>query len=116
MQFGSIISHLVRPLLRRALIALALGIFALIAVYHFTSAGNIALAGEYGDLNARLIIGGIYAALALILLIVLWVMRSKPARSAGAPTLQKPREMQLVMLMEAVMLGYALARKSERAR
>jgi type VI protein secretion system component VasK len=109
-------NHLVGRLLRRALIVVMIGICAIIAFYHFTIAGNIALAGQFGDLDARLIIGGLYAAAALISFAILWAMRGKSARPAGAPALSNPREVQLVMLVEAVMLGYALARKGERAR
>src|ERR1051325_5648443 len=115
MRIDNIISaatdQLLWPVLRRILVALAFGVLAAIAVYHLTIAGTIALAGEFGDLNARLIIGGIYAASALISLIVLWVMRGRPAKLADTPALQHMREMHLVMLVEAAMLGYTLARK-----
>ena len=107
--------HLLGRMLRRALVVAVMGICAFVAVYHFTIAGPIALTGQFGDLNARLIIGAVYAAMALISLVILRAMRSKPAGSA-TPALSKPAEMQLVMLVEAVMLGYALARKGERAR
>jgi len=124
MRLDSIISaatdRLLWPLLRRALVALAFAILALIAIYHLTIAGTIALAGEFGDLNARLIVGGIYAVLALVSLIALWAMGGKPAKSTRAPTLQNPREKQhekqLAMLIEAAMAGYDVARKGQRVR
>jgi len=106
--------HFVGRLVRRALIALVMVACATVALYQFTNAGNIALSGHYGDLNARLIIGGIYAALALISLVILWAMRSNGIKGSATPALSNPREMQLVMLVEAVMLGYTLARKRER--
>jgi len=119
MRLDSIIAnatdHLIWPLLRRAFIALAFVILVIVAVYHLTVAGNIALAGQYGDLDARLIIGGVYAGLALISLAIFWAMRGKPIKFDSTPALTNPRDMQLVMLVEAVMLGYALARKSQRA-
>jgi len=107
-------NHFVARLLRRVIAAVALLIFAVIAVYQFTIAGMIALDGQVGVLNTRLIVGGIYAALAVAALIALWALRGKPASSA-TPALNNPRELQLVMLVEAVMLGYSLARKRERA-
>jgi type VI protein secretion system component VasK len=120
MRLDSIIStaidHVVWPMLRRLLVALAVGLFALIAIYHFTVAGNIALAGEYGDVNARLIIGGIYAALALTCLAILWALRGGSTKPARAPSLQNPHEKQLAMLIEAATLGYTRARKGQRAR
>ncbi len=106
--------HLVGRLVRRALIALVMVACAIVALYQFTNAGNIALSGHYGDLNARLIIGGIYAALALISLVILWAMRSNGTKPSATPVRSNTREMQLVMLVEAVMLGYTLARKRER--
>jgi type VI protein secretion system component VasK len=108
-------NRLLGRMLRRALVVVVMGLCAMIAVYHFTIAGNIALTGHFGDLNARLIIGAVYAAIALISLVILWTMRSKPADSA-TPVLSKPAETQLVLLVEAAMLGYAMARKGERAR
>jgi hypothetical protein len=111
------ISHLMGRMMRRAVAALALAVFAVVAVYHFTVAGLIALDGHIGTLDARLVVGGIYGALALTSLIILWAMGRKPAHNVAQamPALGSPREMQLVMLVEAVMLGYALARKRERA-
>ena len=108
--------HLVGRVLRRALVAAVIGICAVIALYHFTIAGDIALADRFGDFDARLIIGGIYAAVALISFVILWAMRRNSALPASASALSNPREVQLVMLVEAVMLGYALARKGERTR
>ncbi len=107
--------HFARRLLRRVLIALFMAGCAIAALYQFTIAGNIALIGQYGDVNDRLIVGGIYAALALISLVVLWAMRAKPARIPSTPALSNLREMQFVMLVEAAMLGYSLARNRERA-
>jgi len=107
--------HLVGRLLRRSLIAATMAVCAVVALYHFTIAGTIALQGQYGDLYARLIVGGIYALLSIVSLSILWAMRPKPTAPDGTPVLRHEREMQLVMLVEAVMLGYALARKRERA-
>jgi ascorbate-specific PTS system EIIC-type component UlaA len=119
MNFNNLIAaatnRLLGRMLRRALVVVVMGLCAMIALYHFTIAGNIALTGHFGDLNARLIIGAVYAAIALISLVILWTMRSKPADSA-TPVLSKPAETQLVLLVEAAMLGYAMARKGERAR
>jgi type VI protein secretion system component VasK len=109
-------SHFLSRIIRRAVAAVLLTIFAIVAVYHFTVAGEIALAEPYGILNAQLIVGGIYAALALISLVVFWAMGHRNGTHAAAPALShNARELQLVMLVEAVMLGYSLAQKRERA-
>jgi len=107
------VSLLFGRLLRRALGAALLVLFALIAAYHFTIAGTLALDAEVGALYARLIVAAIYTAAALIVLIVLWATRTKPAISGQtADALMSPRNAQVAMLVEAAMLGYALARKS----
>jgi protein-S-isoprenylcysteine O-methyltransferase Ste14 len=107
--------HLLARLLRRVVMVCAIAIFVIVAIYHFTTAGMIALQLEFGDLDTRLIIGGIYATLAVIGAIGLWAMRAKGPNSV-TPALNNPRELQIVMLVEAVMLGYSLARKSEPTR
>jgi hypothetical protein len=100
-------------LLRRSIGAALLALFALIAVYHFTIAGTLALDAEFGALYARLIVAAIYTAAALVALIVLWATRTRsPVTDATAAALSSPRNAQMVMLIEAVMLGYSLARKS----
>ena len=106
---GQLLGRLLRFALLGAVIALA----ALIAIYHFTVAGTLALELQYGLINARLIVGGIYAGIALIALLTFWAMRRKPP-AATAPALAPQREMQFAMLVEAVMVGYALARKTDR--
>lgn len=107
------INHLFGRLLRRAIGAALLALFTLIAVYHFTVAGMLALEAEYGVLHARLIAATAYTAAALIVLIVLWMTRTKPLiQDQAAGALMSPRNMHIAMLVEAVMLGYSLARKS----
>jgi hypothetical protein len=107
------VSLLFGRLLRRALGAALLVLFALIAVYHFTIAGTLALDAEVGVLYARLIVAAIYTAAALVTLIVLWATRTKPLiTDQTADALMSPRNAQISMLIEAATLGYALARKT----
>lgn len=110
---AGVVEQLAGHLLRRALLAIAIAVLALVALYDFTVAGRLALEAEYGGLNAYLIVGAIYAALALIG-VIWWVIQGRAAKSS-TPVVGQPRELQLVMLMEAVMLGYALASRRERA-
>lgn len=105
--------QLLGRLLRLALVTAVIAIAALIAIYHFTVAGTLALELQYGLINARLIVGGIYAAVVVVALIVLWSMRRKPVEPP-APALALPRETQFAMLVEACMAGYALGRKTDR--
>ena len=110
---GSVADQLFGRMLRRGLIALVFAIFAAIALYHFTIAGMLALETQYGALDARLIVGGIYAAVALICAIW-WLALGRPSGSR-TPALSQQRDLQIAMLVEAVMLGYTLARKTPRA-
>jgi lysylphosphatidylglycerol synthetase-like protein (DUF2156 family) len=111
----SAIEQIAGRLVRRLLIALVMVVLAIVALSYFVSAGETELTARFGILSAQLIMGAAFATAALIALVVLWTMRAKPAK-ATTPALSGQREMQLVMLVEAVMLGYALARKGERAR
>ncbi|HEY6860877.1 MAG TPA: hypothetical protein VI358_13940 [Pseudolabrys sp.] len=107
------IHHIFSRLKRRAIGATLLVLFTLIAVYQFTIAGTLGLEAEYGILYARLIVAAIYTAAALSVLIVLWATRTKPLFTAQtADTLMSPRDMQIAALIEAAMLGYAMARNS----
>lgn len=110
------VSRLVGRMLRRALVVVVMGVCALIAIYHFTIAGNIALIGQFGDLEARLIIGAIYAAIALIFLLIFWATGSQPQKFHDTPALNARREKQVAMLVQAAMAGYSVARKGQKTR
>ena len=100
-------------LLRRALGAALLAAFVIVAVVYANGAGTLALTQNYGALNAYIIMAAIYAVLALAVLTILWANRAKPVvteKPEGA--LASPRNMQIAMLIEAVMLGYSLSRKT----
>lgn len=111
---AGIAEHLAGRVLRRALLALAIAAFAIVSIYQFTCAGTLALQAEYGAIYAYLIVATIYAALALAGCLW-WAMQGRHAK-ASTPAVGQTRELQLIMLAEAAMLGYALARKGERAR
>lgn len=108
--------HLLRPLLRRLLTLVGFAVLTAAALYHFTVAGGVTLAGRYGEVGAHLIIGAIYGALSAIALAAAWARRARTTQTAAMPALNDPRAMELLMLAEAIMLGYALARKSQRTR
>lgn len=103
-------------LIWRALGMFLVALFALVALYHAATAGTIALTAQYGALYAQLIMAAGFAVAGLIALAVLFATRSKPPAQFTHSTaaLAEPRNMQIAMLVEAVMLGYALARKSGR--
>jgi hypothetical protein len=91
------------------------GIFALVALYHFTVAGMIALEMQFGALQARLMVGGIYLVLTLGSAGTLWLLANKVGKPGPAPE-PTPRHIQLAALIEALILGYEMARKGRRSR
>ena len=110
---GAAFSMIFGRLLRRAVAAAAFLLFGLVALYYLTTAGLVALEASYGILYARLIVGAVYAAAAAIPLAGLVVSRSKISIGAPAGDGQiSPRNLQITMLVEAVMLGYMLANKT----
>jgi hypothetical protein len=109
------VGHLFGRMLKRTAVAVVLVVCVIVAIYHASVAGILAMETPYGAINAHLIMFGIYGGLALIALIALWATGRKPADTA-TPALSSPRQMQMAMIVEAVMLGYALARKGNRAR
>jgi hypothetical protein len=102
--------RLLGRVVRRTIAATVCALFILIAFYHFTVAGTFALEARYGALDARLAIGGIYAVAALITGGVLLVTRNRPF---NGKQIAQGRELQVIALLEAVMLGYALARRRD---
>jgi len=111
---GLAFAHIFGRIFRRALLALVVAALAVVAIYYFTAAATLALETQYGTLDAGVIMGGIYAAVAVCVAIV-WVVQRK-STSTSTPALSDQRDMQIAMLVEAVMLGYALARKGTRTR
>lgn len=110
---GLTMQHLFGRLLRRAAGMVLLTVFAVVAFYYLSAAGTVALSAEFGLIQAYLIMAAAYAAAAAIAIVVLWATRNKPPESGTtAGALASPRNMQIAMLIEAVMLGYSLARKS----
>ena len=106
--------QLVGRYLRLLSVVSLMALFALIALYHFTVAGMLALEIEVGALYARLIVAGIYTLLTLAGAAILWAMRRKNAMFSPKSE-PKPRHIQLAMLIEAVMLDYEVSRRPRKA-
>lgn len=124
MKIESIISQIFRRLvgriIRRLLAAAVLALFILVALYHLTVAGMLALEELYGPLDARLIVVAIYAALAAIIFIYLFATRAKtpaaeaPARKTRAASRNTPQDIRVAELLESLLLGYMTARRKSR--
>lgn len=105
------VQHIVRRIIWLVAVAIIFALSALAAIYQFSAAGLLALEASYGVLQARLIVGAAYAALAVCVALIFWMQRAGKRDVLKDKTLASPREMQFIMLAEAVMLGYQLARK-----
>jgi hypothetical protein len=102
------VSRLVGRLIRRAVAAMLLALFALCTIYQLTAAGTQHLADLYGPVNARLMVAAVYAVAALAAFGFLFATRGKP--TVAETELGKPRALRIAMLMESILFGYALAR------
>ncbi len=98
-------------MMQRAAIAALVGLFALVALYHLTVAGSVALEVRYGAIYAHLIIAGVFAAAALIAVAILLAMRTRTPPPVERIALSE-RAARIAMIVEAVLLGYAATRKS----
>lgn len=107
--------------LRRSAILYTVCAFCtLAAVILAASAALLALEPHVGVVYARLILAGFFASIVLVIVFALWLgtrQRTAPAVApaslqAQAQTAQRTAQFaQLAMIVEAVMLGYSLARK-----
>lgn len=114
------VNHLIARYVRRAILVALIGALAIIMLYYVNAAASLALAFQYGPLYAYLIMAAIYAVAALIAFAAFYATRNRAlarqdAQGAAAGLLSSPRNMQVAMLIEAVMLGYTLARKSGKS-
>ena len=112
---GLAYDRLVGRLVRRAALIVAITLCALVAIYQFTAASSLVVQAHFGSIEAHIFVGAVYTLLGMIGVVAIWAMRNRPTRAAAPATLSGQREMQLMMLVEAVMLGYTLARKAHRA-
>ena len=66
-------------------------------------------------LYARLMVPAIYLVAALIMLIVMWTTRTKSLiKNQAVDAAVSSRDAQMAALIEAAVLGYAMARKIRR--
>lgn len=111
---GVAMKRMVGRLCRRAAAWLLVVIFALAAVYQATAAGSVALAMEFGVVNAHLIIAGIYAAIAAAIVVFLWTTSRRPAgrkHKRSLASAEPEHELQMATIVEAMLLGYSLSRR-----
>lgn len=95
------------------------------AIVMATGASVLALEPHVGEIYARLVVAAVFVL--VVLSTILWLQRGRRIRqplvapvaaaAAAAPTEQLQRQAQfaqLAMIVEAVLLGYSLSRRSNR--
>ena len=94
---------------------------AVAAIVIAASASILALEPLVGVIYARLIVAGAFVLIALLSLLWLRLIRPRQAATAtplfGAsaePSQRSAQFAQIAMIVEAVMLGYSLSRRSDR--
>jgi hypothetical protein len=96
---------------RMAIAGAVCALCAALALYQAIAAAGVALEPYVGLLGARLILAGFFAIVAVAAILVVKTSGKKrlpPAESSG-PT---PRSLKIGMIIEAIMLGYSLSRKT----
>lgn len=112
-----LLGQLFGPIIRRAA-WLAIGVFfALIAAFNLIAAAMVALSAAVGALNARLLIAAACVLVAGACVAVFVLTRPRPITPADVRSRRGDEEQhasQVAELVEALTLGYSLARKPKR--
>lgn len=116
---GLMLNGAVERLRRDAIVYGLCAICAIAAIIMAASASLLALEPHVGAIYARLIVAGAFVLIALIAGI--WMkLAQRPQQHSAAPVgvaQPNPRNQQfaqIAMIVEAVLLGYSLSRKSDR--
>lgn len=107
------IGRIVGRLTRRALCWFLAGLFGLVALYQASVAAMVALEDAVGSLYAHLILAGVYLLVTAAIVGYLWVSVRRPLMDDDyRKTLAKlPAEAQVATIIEALLLGYAMAKR-----
>jgi len=110
----STVSRLMQRVIRRGIAMAVFALFVLIALYHLTVAGTVALEELYGPLYARLIIVAAYVVLAAGAFTYLFATRAKPRAAKRASVSRAPKDVQIAALLESILVGYTTGRRKSR--
>ena len=107
------IGRIMGRLVRRAVCWVLVGVFGLAAVYQASVAAALALEATFGTIYAHLMIAGFYALIAIGFGVFLWFSVRRPLLDADyrKSLAQLPAEAQVATVIEAMLLGYAMARR-----
>jgi hypothetical protein len=106
------VDRIIARLCRRAAGWLLVIIFALAAIYQATAAVSVAIELEFGIVEAHLMIAAFYGLAAASTVIVLWMTSRRPRLTYDRMSVAHVQpELQLAMIVEAMLLGYSLSRR-----
>ena len=106
------IGRIVRGLMWRLACWALVALFGLVALYQASTAALVALEAEFGAVYAHLIVAACYALAAIATLTFLWVTVRRPFADEYRKSLASlPAEAQVATIVEALLLGYAMARR-----
>jgi hypothetical protein len=102
-------------LIRNAVLYLLGAFCAVAAIILAATACVLALEPHVGSVYARLILAGAFALVVIVIMLTLW-SAGRPAKAPGVqmplhPQAQTAQFAQLAMIVEAVLLGYSMARR-----
>ena len=113
---GMMFNGVAARLRRNALVYGTCAVCAVAAIILASSASLLALEPHVGAVYARLIVGGVFVLFAVVVVASGRLSqpdhRSPLGAADAAP--RNPQFTQIAMIVEAVMLGYSLSRKSDR--
>ena len=105
------IGRIVRGLMWRLACWTLVALFGLAALYQASVAALLALEVEFGAVYAHLIVAACYALAAIATLTLLWVTVRRPFDEYRKSLASLPAEAQVATIVEALLLGYAMARR-----
>jgi hypothetical protein len=110
------IGRLAGQLMRRAAGWALVAIFGLAALYQASVAATVALEDTVGVLYAHLIIAGVYALLAIAVMVWLRLTVRRPFLDDEfrKSLTMLPPEAQIATVIEALLLGYAMSRRKKK--
>ena len=107
------VGRIVGTLVRRVVCWVLVALFGLAALYQASVAAVVALEAHFGAVYAHLLMAGIYALLAIGILVFFWVTVRRPfVDQEYRDMLAKlPAEAQVATVVEALLLGCAMSRR-----
>lgn len=107
------LQRVIQRILRRTVAWLVVAIALLAALYQATVAVTVELELQFGSVYGHLAIAAFYVAVAVVGMTILWLTARRTAisRAYRVSVAQLPPELQVATIVEALLLGYTMARR-----